>query len=123
MQRVQRQDTAPELRVRRRIHAAGLRFVLHPRYLPGCPDLVLPRRRTVVFVHGCFWHGHGCKHGSTAAKTNAEFWSRKIAQNRARDMRQRKEIRKLGWWVEVVWECETLDAAKLARLARRLLLR
>lgn len=96
MQKVGRKDTAPELAVRKFLHSAGLRFRLHVRELPGRPDIVLPRHRTVVFVHGCFWHGHRCRHGSTHAKTNTEFWERKIADNRARDKRKAKSLRALG---------------------------
>jgi len=123
MKRVRREDTAPELAVRRFLHRAGLRYTLHGAHLPGRPDVVLPRRRTVVFVHGCFWHGHDCAHGSVQSKTNAAFWSRKIADNRARDARKADELRAAGWRVEVVWECQAGDGAFLRRLARRVLRR
>ncbi|MCC6853437.1 MAG: DNA mismatch endonuclease Vsr [Rubrivivax sp.] len=123
MKRVRREHTAPELAVRRFLHSAGLRYALHGARLPGRPDLVLPRRCTVVFVHGCFWHGHDCSHGSVQSKTNAPFWARKIADNRARDARQQDELRAAGWRVEVVWECQATDESFLRRLARRLLRR
>jgi DNA mismatch endonuclease (patch repair protein) len=123
MKSVGRENTAPELRVRRCLHARGLRYTLHDRRLPGRPDLVLPRRRTVVFVHGCFWHGHRCRHGRVQARANGEYWAAKIADNRARDRRQQRALRALGWAVEVVWECECADEGKLQALAARLLRR
>ena len=78
---------------------------------------------TVVFVHGCFWHGHDCRHGRVKAKTNEEFWTEKIDANRARDARQQADLRQLGWFVEVVWECEAGNKTRLRRLALRLLAR
>ncbi len=123
MRRVKRENTAPELLVRRWLHAAGLRYVLHARVLPGSPDVVLPRRRTVVFVHGCFWHGHDCAHGTAAARTNARYWSAKIEDNRRRDARKIAALRRLGWHVEVVWECHASDERRLRRLSERLLRR
>lgn len=120
---VRQQDTAPELAVRRALHAHGLRYTLHSSGLPGRPDIVLPRRRTVVFVHGCFWHGHECAHGSVAAKSNADFWAAKIAANRERDGRQANALRNAGWHVEVVWECQVEQRRILDGLAVRLLKR
>jgi DNA mismatch endonuclease (patch repair protein) len=99
-------NTQPELKVRRHLHSAGLRYRLHKKGLPGRPDLVLPRFRTAVFVHGCFWHQHpGCRF-ATRPGTNAEFWQAKFATNRERDQRKEAELRALGWRVEIVWECE-----------------
>lgn len=123
MRSVRRQHTAPEMAVRRFLHARGLRYSLHGKDLPGRPDLVLRRRRTVIFVHGCFWHGHDCPHGSVQAKTNREFWRDKIVANQARDRRKASELRNAGWHVEVVWECEVGDLTRMARLARKLLSR
>ncbi len=123
MRRVGRKNTVPELQVRRYLHRRGLRYCLHDIRLPGTPDLVLPCRGAVVFVNGCFWHGHRCAHGTTAAKQNAEFWAAKIDANRRRDARKRRQLRQLGWHVEVVWECECRNARKLAALAKRLLAR
>lgn len=123
MRRVRRHDTSPELAVRRFLHGRGLRYVLHPDALPGRPDIVLPRRGTVVFVHGCFWHGHNCAHGAVRPKSNAEFWRKKLAGNRARDVAKEEALRALGWKVEIVWECEADDARCLERLARKLLKR
>lgn len=97
MKSVGRKDTAPELAVRRYLHSRGLRYCLHVHDLPGTPDIVLPRYRTAIYVHGCFWHGHDCKHGSVQARTNREFWQSKIETNRERDVRKATALRQLGW--------------------------
>ena len=123
MRSVKKKDTAPELVVRRFLHAAGIRFRLHVVGLPGSPDIVAPKRHTVVFVHGCFWHGHDCAHGRVPSKANPEFWTWKIAANRARDSRKSAALRALGWHVETIWECECGKGGTLAALGRRLLRR
>ncbi len=123
MKSVRREHTAPEVAVRRHLHAQGLRYALHRRDLPGRPDIVLPARGSVVFVHGCFWHGHGCAHGVIEAKTNAAFWATKIAANRARDRRKAAALRGAGWHVDTIWECQVRDARRLDALARKLLAR
>lgn len=106
-------DTLPELTVRRMLHGLGLRFRLHRKDLPGRPDIVLPRHRSVVFVHGCFWHRHeGCRY-TTTPKTRLEFWQAKFAANVARDQRNRMVLEEMGWRVLVVWECELRDAEPL----------
>ncbi|WP_311968601.1 DNA mismatch endonuclease Vsr [Pseudomonas baltica] len=117
MRMVKREHTAPEIIVRRLLHRCGLRFRLHARSLPGSPDVVLPKRRTVIFVHGCYWHRHpGCRYASTP-KTREDFWLPKFASNVERDGRKAAQLRDLGWRVLVVWECETKDVASLdARL-------
>ena len=120
MKRVGRKDTAPELIVRRYLHSRGLRYRLHDKRLPGTPDLCLPRRASVVFVNGCFWHGHDCRHGAVAARRNANYWAAKVDDNRRRDRRKRDELRALGWHVEVIWECECRQLSMLAALAGRL---
>lgn len=120
MAAIRGKDTAPELTVRRAIHAAGLRFRLHRRDLPGSPDLVLTRLRSVVFVHGCFWHHHRCQ-GDTWPRTRAAFWRKKIEANVARDRRVRHFLRAAGWQVHVIWECELRRGPALARLVRTLL--
>jgi DNA mismatch endonuclease, patch repair protein len=109
--------------VRRYLHARGLRYGLHDKHLPGTPDLSFPKRSSVVFVNGCFWHGHDCCHGAVAARNNSGYWSAKIDDNRRRDQRKRAELRVLGWHVEVIWECECRNPRLLAALARRLLRR
>ena len=102
-------DTAPERAVRRVAHRMGLRFRLHRKDLPGCPDLVFPRHCLAVFVHGCFWHRHqGCKYAYTP-KSRVAFWTEKFAANVARDQRQDAALRALGWRTHVIWECETRD--------------
>lgn len=109
MRRVKSADTKPEMRVRRWLHAQGFRFRLHRKDLPGKPDIVLPKHKTVILVHGCFWHGHpGCKAADLPA-SNREYWERKIGRNTERDERNRRLIEKLGWRVVVVWECELGD--------------
>jgi len=106
MSRIRQQDTSPEVRLRKQLHAEGLRYVLHPASLPGRPDLVFPRYRTAVFVHGCFWHGHDCRAGRLPS-SNCSYWSEKVVANQARDARKIAELRALGWRVATVWECET----------------
>src|ERR1700683_5405764 len=109
MSRIRGKDTKPELAVRRALHALGLRFRLHRRDLPGCPDIVLPKHRTIVFVQGCFWHGHeGCRR-SALPKSNRRFWARKIARNRARDDAALRALKADGWRVRYIWECQTRD--------------
>jgi DNA mismatch endonuclease (patch repair protein) len=114
MSRIRGRDTAPEMRVRRILHAAGFRYRLHGKSLPGKPDLVFARRRTVVFVHGCFWHMHRCKYGKPAPATNQDFWSEKRRSNRDRDKRNRAALEADGWRVFEIWECETRDPRSLA---------
>jgi DNA mismatch endonuclease, patch repair protein len=116
---VRDRDTKPELRVRRFLHAAGLRFRLHRRLEGARPDLVFASRRTVVFVHGCIWHRHpdpACPLTRTP-KTRVDFWTQKFAGNVARDRRQCDDLEAAGWRVLTIWECETNDTARLAALA------
>jgi len=105
MSRVRTKGTAPELALRSALHSAGIRFRLHRKDLPGKPDIVLPKYRSVIFVHGCFWHHHeGCIK-SKMPKTNIEFWQDKIAANIKRDKSNQDDLAKLGWRVLIVWEC------------------
>jgi len=121
MRRVTGANTSPELAVRRLLTAMGLRYRLHRKDLPGRPDIVLPGRRTVVFVHGCFWHGHDCKRGARAPKANADYWQAKIGRNRTRDIATAAALETLGWRVVTVWECELKAADQLRdRLAEAL---
>ena len=106
MQSIRSKDTKPELIVRRFLHAHGFRYRLHLKNLPGHPDIVLRRWHTVVFVHGCFWHGHDDCKTFRMPKTNKEFWKSKIERNRLRDMRDRLQLRELGWHVITIWECQ-----------------
>jgi DNA mismatch endonuclease (patch repair protein) len=113
MARVRQKNTAPELVVRTVLHSLGLRFRLHDRKLAGSPDIVLRRWRTVILVHGCFWHRHeGCSR-STTPKHNAAFWAGKFAGNVARDATNEKILISAGWRVVTIWECETKDSAAL----------
>jgi DNA mismatch endonuclease (patch repair protein) len=116
MSRIRSADTAPERMVRSLLHTAGFRFRLHRRDLPGKPDIVLPGRRAVVFVHGCFWHRHrGCSLATTPG-SNIEFWKTKFEQNVARDRRNASALRKLGWKVTIVWECQTRHPERLLKV-------
>jgi len=113
---VRARDTKPEMRVRKALHAAGLRYRLHDRRLPGVPDLVFPSRRLALFVHGCFWHQHP---GCTAArmpKSRLDFWQPKLTGNVARDAIKQSELQARGWNVRVIWECETRSVETLAAL-------
>jgi DNA mismatch endonuclease (patch repair protein) len=105
MSRIRSKDTTPERVVRSLVHGLGFRFRLHVRGLPGRPDLVFPRLRKVIFVHGCFWHLHRCREGQVRPKTNARFWADKRAANRERDRRNIRRLRAAGWQVLVIWEC------------------
>ena len=118
MSRVRGRNTKPELIVRRIAHGLGLRFRLHRRDLPGCPDIVFPRHRAAIMVHGCFWHRHpGCKKAASP-KTRTQYWEEKFAGNVVRDRRNEAALRELGWRVCVIWECETKDEdAVAARIA------
>ena len=120
MSGIRGKDTRPEMLVRRYLHACGLRFRLHLGGLPGHPDLVFPRYRTVVFVHGCFWHRHtGCRLATTPA-TRAEFWAGKFARNVARDQSDAAALTAMGWQVLTIWECETRDPLALDQLFWRI---
>ena len=115
MSRVRGRDTKPELLVRRLLHAAGLRYRLYGKGLPGKPDLVFAGLGAVVFVHGCFWHMHRCQLGKPVPATNKEFWAEKRRGNAARDKRNRATLKKAGWRVFEIWECETRDAMRLEK--------
>jgi DNA mismatch endonuclease (patch repair protein) len=119
MSRIRSKNTKPEMLVRRMLTARGVRYRLHRAGLPGKPDIVLGPRKLVIFVHGCFWHRHPeCKE-ATMPSSNRTFWETKLEGNAARDLRHRSALRKLGWKVIVIWECETRQPLKLEkRLAR-----
>lgn len=119
MSRIRGKDSQPELALRRVLHRLGLRYRLHAKDLPGKPDLVLPRYKAVVFVHGCFWHRHeGCKIATTP-KSNTLFWVEKFNKNKARDAHVADSLKNLGWRVFVVWECD-LAPSKVMNTADRL---
>lgn len=112
MAKIRGKDTAPEMKVRRLAHAMGYRFRLHRKDLPGKPDLVFPAKRKVIFVHGCFWHGHDCKLGRLP-KSNVDFWASKIERNKARDAKNVDDLLLMRWEVDVVWQCQTRDVSQL----------
>lgn len=120
MSAIRGRDTAPERAVRRYLHAAGFRFRLGGAGLPGRPDIVLPRHRVAVFVHGCFWHRHRDCRFTTTPSTNADFWRAKFARNVARDSANEVKLRALGWMPLVIWGCETSDAEFLDELVWRI---
>lgn len=113
MKAVKSKDTKPEMTVRRLLHSLGYRYRLHRKDLPGKPDIVFPSRRKAIFVHGCFWHAHGCKKGRLP-RSRLEYWRPKLAQNAERDARKIAELEALGWSVLVVWQCETSDLDPLS---------
>lgn len=113
MSRIRAKDTKPELTIRRLLFADGFRYRIHVKTLPGTPDLVLPKYRAVIFVHGCFWHGHdGCKYAKLP-ETHGEFWRDKIYKNKERDQRVRQELVSGGWRVLTIWTCSIKNQAKV----------
>lgn len=114
MSRIRGRDTKPEMFVRRGLHACGFRYRLQDRQLPGRPDLVFPRYHAVIFVHGCFWHGHDCPMFKLPT-TRREFWDAKIASNRSRDERTTTALLESGWRVATVWECSLRGSGRLPK--------
>ncbi|MCK5910965.1 MAG: DNA mismatch endonuclease Vsr [Caulobacter sp.] len=114
-------DTKPELLIRGGLHRLGFRYRLHARDLPGRPDLVFAKFRAVLFVHGCFWHGHDCALGARVPKANRDYWLAKVARNVARDARAQAALVDAGWRVETVWECDFKDEAALTARLQALL--
>lgn len=113
MRAVKGKNTGPEWVVRRLLHRAGYRYRLHKKGLPGKPDVSFSGRRKVIFIHGCFWHGHYCKRGSREPKSNVAYWRAKIARNRVRDGEHGRALEDAGWLTLVLWECELKDEARL----------
>jgi DNA mismatch endonuclease (patch repair protein) len=120
MRAIKGKDTQPEFVVRRLCHGLGYRYRLHRADLPGKPDLVFVSLKKVIFVHGCFWHGHSCARGNRVPKNNRRYWVSKVAHNSERDKRHRRDLRDRGWRVLVLWECE-LKAVSLERRIVRFL--
>ncbi len=121
MGRIKGKDTTPEKRVRSVLHRMGYRFRLHRKDLPGKPDIVLPKYKTVILVHGCFWHRHkGCKFAYTP-KSHVEFWENKFHNNVTHDKKVAHELRKSGWRVSIIWECQTLHEEKIRQMITRML--
>jgi DNA mismatch endonuclease (patch repair protein) len=118
MRRVKGQNTRPEMLVRRTLWRLGARYRLHRRDLPGAPDIVLPGRKLVIFVHGCFWHGHDCARGARVPKANRDYWLGKVGRNRERDIASRDKLEALGWRVLTIWECSLKDQVALEAVLR-----
>jgi DNA mismatch endonuclease (patch repair protein) len=126
MRRIKSKNMKPEMMVRTIVHQMGYRYRLHRRDLPGTPDLVFPSRQKIIFVHGCFWHGHkdlGCIDGQRRPKSNLDYWLPKLARNEERDRTQRAGLERLGWSVMIVWECEIRDQTRLIDQIERFLSR
>jgi DNA mismatch endonuclease (patch repair protein) len=121
MRRVKGQGTTPEKTVRRLLTALGARYRLHRKDLPGKPDIVMPGRKLAIFVHGCFWHGHDCARGSRVPKQNRDYWTAKVARNKARDAAAQEALTVSGWRVETLWECELKDEAAVSERLESLL--
>ena len=121
MSRIRNRDTRPEMIVRSIVHRLGYRYRLHKKDLPGKPDLVLVRHKKIVDVHGCFFHMHNCRYGRVVPATNADFWKTKRLSNATRDHRNLKALKREGWTVMIVWECETRNLLKLSKRIERFL--
>jgi DNA mismatch endonuclease (patch repair protein) len=106
MSRIKSQDTGPEIKIRSLVHRLGYRFRLHRKDLPGKPDLVFPARRKIIFVHGCFWHGHSCRKGQHMPETSTDYWRGKIEKTITRDRETVKALHAAGWQTLIIWECE-----------------
>src|SRR4030042_5911410 len=113
MSRIRKTDTTPELAVRHIVHGLGYRFRLYRRDLPGCPDIVLPRHKKVIFIHGCWWHRHNCKLGRRRPKSRLRYWSPKLRANKERYTRNLRKLKNQGWKVLTIWECQTRKPEKL----------
>jgi DNA mismatch endonuclease (patch repair protein) len=123
MSKVRGKDTTPEMTVRRLSHRLGYRYRLHAKELPGHPDLVFPSRRKVIFVNGCFWHRHRCSSGRETPKSRMDFWLPKLERNRKRDIENQRRLRRMGWDVLVIWECQTRSLSSLEAKVTRFLVR
>ncbi|HXI88298.1 MAG TPA: DNA mismatch endonuclease Vsr [Parvularculaceae bacterium] len=119
MRAVKGANTKPEVALRKALFARGFRYRLHAKELPGKPDLVFPKYRAVIFVHGCFWHGHNCARGARTPATNRRYWTGKIERNRTRDKEHGRALAALGWRTHIVWECELRDISLAADVAAR----
>jgi DNA mismatch endonuclease (patch repair protein) len=122
MRAVKGQNTAPEMTVRRLLHAMGFRYRLHAKELPGKPDIVFCKKKKAIFVHGCFWHGHGCIRGKRIPKTNQEYWVAKIQRNVERDQKAVSILIQENWQVLTIWECELKNNDHLEEQLKRFML-
>jgi DNA mismatch endonuclease (patch repair protein) len=121
MSRIRNKNTRPEIIVRSMVHRMGYRYALHRKDLPSRPDMVLTKHHKIIFIHGCFWHMHKCRYGKVKPATNTEFWQTKREGNVARDKRNLRKLRKNGWKVLVVWECQTRHVEKLTKNLQKFL--
>jgi len=121
MAKIRAKGTNPELAVRKALRGMGYVYRLHRSDLPGKPDIVMAKRRVVIFVHGCFWHGHKCAAGQNIPATNKHYWLPKLMRNKQRDSENIADLRELGWKVVVIWECETRDSKKIESRLNRML--
>ncbi|MEW6236268.1 MAG: very short patch repair endonuclease [Candidatus Omnitrophota bacterium] len=121
MSRVRSKDTKPEWVVRRLVHSMGYRYRLHRADLPGKPDLVFPKYRKAIFVNGCFWHGHQCRAGRNRPASNKDYWLPKLEKNKTRDRSHYRRLRKMGWGIMVIWECQIKKTEVLKKRIRRFL--
>ena len=121
MSRIRSKDTKPEVAVRKLLHSMGFRFRLHRRDLPGCPDIVLPKYKKIIFVQGCFWYGHNCTLASKP-KSNSTYWSNKILMNQTRDARNINSLRTAGWDVLELWECDVRRWEEIEKVLREFLI-
>lgn len=121
MSLVRSKDTKPELIVRSLVHGMGFRYRLHDPSLPGKPDLVFPKSRKIIFVHGCFWHRHGTCKNTRWPKSRLDFWKPKLEQNHDRDRATQKALGRLGWRVLVIWECQITNEPRLSKRLQRFL--
>ena len=121
MSRIRSENTHPEMIVRREAHRLGYRYRLHDARLPGCPDLVFPKRRKVILVHGCFWHRHSCRAGRVVPVSNRRYWVAKLTRNHKRDLEVRRRLRRSGWTILVIWECELKDPRDFVKKLRSFL--
>ena len=123
MSAIRSRNTGPELIVRRLLRKLGIRFRTNMKLLPGKPDVVLPKLNTIILVNGCYWHRHNCPKGRSLPVSNSDFWTKKLERNRERDRLNSAALKRLGWHVSVVWQCETRDEARLESKLRLLLRR
>ncbi len=119
MSRIRSVDTSPELLVRSLLRKFGYRYHLHVDSLPGSPDIVFPKRKKAVFVHGCYWHRHRCRRGQSLPSTNVGFWEKKFEKNKQRDRSARLKLRRKGWRCLIIWECQLKDLSKVNERLRK----
>ena len=121
MSLVRGKDTKPEMAVRKLVHSIGYRYRLHRKNLPGCPDLVFSGRHKVIFVHGCFWHGHDCHAGLNRPSSNKNYWTEKLERNIQRDAENLRQFKEMDWGALVIWECEIKNSSVMVKRIHRFL--